>query len=574
MGALPCTTLQAFAEAFLRVPEAGTRRLVPMRLHAEQRRLFAAYDAVTPGTGLPQYAELMASWIKKSGKTTTAAAVSLYDLLVNPYEPEAREIIIAGADLDQGVDAVLAQIKRFIRHHEWLRRHLRVLASEVIYREQVREARTGGEYTTEHRIRVIASRDPKSAHGHNASLVICDEWWAASPDLAEALAPSAARRAARMLYTTYCGLRASQVAGNPLWDLFTRWKAGEPGLFVSYIGGPDGWRQIPWITERFINQERRRLAHIPSRFRRLWQNEWSAGDEGTFLSSDEIQAAIDRHLVEPVGGETGVGYSMGVDLGYSWDWAAVTVAHADPATTQLVVDAVRFWRGTKAAPIDLMRVQEEILALGRRFTLQKVLLDQWQGLLLKENLIRLGLSCVEAVTLETARLDAMATLLKNLFASRRIRIPAHPPELIEQLETIRGEESARRDRIRFTSGTGPGAGSHDDIVVSLVLAAQALGRDVGRPNLPARWARCEAPTIGFSGACYLMGGQVMPLGGVWEAGCRLCPGHLAAKRTYAAFIERGGQPMGLRAFAQTMMGGNEFTEGVRLRLISDRIFGL
>lgn len=568
------TTVEAFAEAFLRVPEVGTRRLVPMRLHAEQRRLFAAYDQVNPATCLPQYPELLASWVKKSGKTTTAAALALYDLIVNPYEPEAREILIAGADLDQGVDAVLAQIKRFVRHHEWLRRHVRLLSSEAIYKERVREARTGGEYAVEHRIRVIASRDPKSAHGHNASLVVCDEWWQASPDLAEALAPSAARRAPRMLYTTYCGLRSSQVDGNPLWDLFTRWKAQDPGLFVSYIGGPEGWKQIPWITERFIQQERRRLAHIPSRFRRLWQNEWSAGDEGTFLSSEEIHAAIDPTLTEPARGELGVSYSMGIDLGYTWDWAAVTVAHADPASQALIVDAVRFWRGTKAKPIDLMAVQEEILALAGRFRLAKILIDQWQGLLLQQQLRRHGLYQVEAITLESTRLNTMATLLRNLFAGRRIRIPAHPPELIEQLETIRAEESTRRDLIRFTSGTGPGAGSHDDLVVSLVLAATALGKDVGRPNLPSGWHTCGAPDIGLRGHCFLMGGPAVPVSGVYHAACRECPGYLAAVKTWRAYLVRGGAPMSLRDFTETMMGGNDFTEGVRLRLLAERIYNL
>jgi hypothetical protein len=76
--------------------------------------------------------------------------------------------------------------------------------------------------------------------------------------------------------------------GNPLWDLWQRWKANsDPRLFVSFIGGPDGWKQIQWIKPSFIESQRRKFASVPSKFKRLWLNEWAAGDEGSFLSGEE-----------------------------------------------------------------------------------------------------------------------------------------------------------------------------------------------------------------------------------------------------------------------------------------------
>lgn len=548
-----------FAQMFLRVPEVGTRRLVPMRLHAAQRRLFAAFDEVDPDTGLPRYPELGALWIKKAGKTTTGAALALYDLIANPYEPEAREILIAGADLAQGQDAVFAQIKRFIRHNDWLRRHLKVTATDVIYPEVVTEARSGGRYTVDHRIHVIASRDPKSAHGHGADLLLCDEWWQASLDLAEALAPSPARRAPRLVYLTYAGLKSMQHDGNVCWDLWSRWKAGDPGLFISHIGGVDGWRQIPWITERFVNQEKRRLSHVFSRFKRLWYNEWASGDESGFLADEEREAAIDRTLSEPERGVPGYSYHGGGDAGSTHDLWGFVISHVDPTDAKLVIDVVRLWRGTKAAPVDFQAVEDEIVRLHQRFALKSLTLDAWQTLHLASRLRLRGLPNVRTVGVETSRLDTMATTLKAIFQNRLIRIPPHPG-LIEQLESIVGEELKRRDKVRFT--TPRGGASFDDAVVAMMLSADQISRSIGSIQM-ADMRACARGTID---QCYLVGG--------WHYGndtvyCAACPGNVSTRAAYQRHLDRGGEAIGLREFAATGIRPSAFISMQKFRSWAD-----
>ena len=202
------------------------------------------------------------------------------------------------------------------------------------------------------------------------------------------------------------GLRSQMREGNPLWDLWQRWKAGsDPRLFVSHIGGPDGWRSIPWIKPSFIESQRRKFASVPSKFKRLWENEWASGDEGSFLSGEEIHAAIDPDLSEPAQGLPGMAYTLGVDLGLTFDWSALCLTHIGP-DHKLTVDAVRFWRGTRARPVSIMAVEEEIVALAQRFHIGRVVLDQWQAAQLSERLGQRRVREVFTVTVDPSRLGS------------------------------------------------------------------------------------------------------------------------------------------------------------------------
>jgi hypothetical protein len=301
------TARQVFAE-FLRIPQPGTRALVPMALHPAQGALIGAFD--TRGEdGLPTYPEVAALWIKKAGKSTTGGGLVIAELLGHSGEPD-REIIIVASDQEQARTVIFASAARFVRRHPYLTKHCRVLQSEIVYREVVTDERTGGRHIEEHIALAVPGRDARSLHGSNATLTVFDELWAFSDySILESLARSAARRCPRIAYFSYAGLRSQQRAGNPLWDLWTRWKAGEDSsLFVSYLGGPDGWQSVPWVSARFLDQQRRQFAAVPAKFKRLWLNEWASGDEGAFLTSEEVSDAIDATLPEPETGDTATSY--------------------------------------------------------------------------------------------------------------------------------------------------------------------------------------------------------------------------------------------------------------------------
>jgi hypothetical protein len=255
---------------------------------------------------------------------------------------------------------------------------------------------------------------------------------------------------------------------------------------------------------------------------------------------------------------------MGVDIGLTFDWTAVVVWHFGP-DHRLVVDAIRFWRGIRQHPVSVMAVEDEIVKLSSRFTLERCIVDQWQSRLLAERLELRGVPGVQTVVVDPTRLDHMATALKNVFAGRQIRIPRHP-ELIEQLETITGVEQKRRDLIRLTSGSGVDAGKHDDLVVALALPLEFQVQQIGRAVLPASFWFCakqdNVPTFNLLN-CFLMGenGYYLPQG---DQACAHCAGFVHVKAAWKEHLARGGQPISLREFRKSYIGDNAFTNRVRI----------
>jgi hypothetical protein len=554
------TASRVFAD-FLRVPKPGSRALVPLNLHSAQRAFVDAYDE-RDASGQARYSRLAALWLKKAGKSTTGGGLAVAEL-VGGSEAD-REVIIRASDLVQAKSIIFASAVRFVRRHPFLSKHIRILQSELVYRELVTDARTGGRHTEEHVARAVAGRDAKSLHGTNATLTIFDELWT-DTDYAviEALAPSAARLNPRTLIFSYVGLRSQQREGVPIFDLWQQWKAGDDAsLFISYLGGANGWKSVPWISERFIEQQRKQFAAVPSKFKRLWLNEWAAGDEDAFLTAEEIADAVDPTLVEPAAGDSGAVYTLGVDLGLKHDYAAAVVTHLDE-DGRVIVDAIRYWIGTRTSPVDLTVLEDELVDLASRFRPRRTVFDFWQAALLAARLEARHISGgIETVTFESGRLDAHATMLKSLFVNRQIRVPQHP-EFVEQLETIVGEELKRRDRIRFREGQG----AHDDLIVALCLSAEAHANAgvIGGLTLPASFTECwrqQSVREFWVTQCYLTGGDYFPHG---CASCAACRGHQAVTRAALAHGARTGVYVDAREFYKTRMRPNDFIAHVKVQ---------
>ncbi|MGE3511922.1 MAG: hypothetical protein AB7N65_23920 [Vicinamibacterales bacterium] len=368
---------RAFFDKFLRVPD-GAGRLVPMTLHPAQLRLLDAYDAVDPVTGLPRHPWVHGDWPKKTGKSTNQGGIGVRELTAGT-EPD-REVIVVGNDYSQSKDITFAAAARFCRRHPWLAKHTRILSDTIVYRETVGDERTGGRHLQEHIMRAVPARDIRSLHGANPVLVIFDELWGfMNYDAIEALSASPARRMSRVLSSSYKGLRSQMREGFPLFDLLQRWQAGsDPGLFVSTLEGPDAYAGVPWVTSRFLEQQRRIYAAVPAKYQRLFENRWAVGGDGNFLTGEEIADAVDATLTEPERGEPGMAYTVGVDLGLTFDWSAVVVSHVG-SDHRLVVDAVRFWRGTRQRPVSVSAIEDEVIALSKRFRIERCVVDQLAG---------------------------------------------------------------------------------------------------------------------------------------------------------------------------------------------------
>jgi hypothetical protein len=543
-------TFRAFLGQFVKVPDEKTRRLARLVLHPEQDRFVNAIDA-RDSAGLRRYTTFVKSWFKKSGKSTTDAALAVWGLVGDDLAGADREIVVIASDLEQSKTVVFNVACKIVQRDPWLRQRCKVGATEIVYREQVRDDATGGRYEQTHVLRAVP-QDVRGLHGSSASVCIFDEAWVHdSWDAVESLAPSPARRSPILCFTSYSGLRSQQRVGIPWYDLMARGRAGtDPTLFFSHLGA-EGWTSVPWISEAWLTRMRRLYETVPSKFIRLCENR-PAPSDSAFLTLEEVQDAIDRTLIEPACGTPGVQYVGALDVGLTHDASAFLIGHVS-ADSKFVVDVVRLWQGSRAQPVSLTNLETDVATIARRFKLRTLLIDQWQATSLAEQFKHRSLPA-QLVTIEPTRLDRLTTGMKGAFARREVRIPAGAHDLIEQIESLdvreTGNRNRRRDLIRFDSGSGgPGVSSQDDLAICLSLCLEATAGEIGRPVMAnARWciasqviANAQGPT-----SCVLSGGA-SPL-----PGCRRCPTYQSVVAAVARHLELTGEQLSVQAMSRRM----------------------
>ena len=201
----PSPTL-AFAAKFLRLP-GHEGRLVPMRMHREQRQFFARWDARRPD-GRRQFSQGLISWPKQSFKTTSGSLALLADLY-GGHGPD-REYVVVSTGTTQANDVGFAALVRFIERAPALLADTRILSSEIVFEERIEDPRTGGHYVQNHRVTVLPSqRAADWHHGRPLTGSWIDECWALGDRgyaLLEAVMPSPTRDG-WVLVTSYAGLR-------------------------------------------------------------------------------------------------------------------------------------------------------------------------------------------------------------------------------------------------------------------------------------------------------------------------------------------------------------------------------
>ena len=236
-----------------------------------------------------------------------------------------------------------------------------------------------------------------------------------------------------------------------------------------------------------------------------------------------------------------------VDLGVSFDWSALVVGNIDPATGKFIVRVVRTWRPEPGRPVDLMRVEEEIVDLSRRWPVQRLVCDAWNASLLISRLRNIGIPA-KTVGIDPTRLSRVTTLLKSAFSRRAIEIPRHERDLIEQLDSLEITEgsmqSARRDLVKLQPGGTFGAAAHDDVAVAVGLALESCEKSIGMLQLPPMTTCWRAYNMGLRGPdCYLAGRSGMvPPGN--EPSCKECPAHQAVRQMFAKYLADGGTEYG------------------------------
>ncbi len=562
-------SFEQFWDRFIRVDIGG--RLVKPVPHREQLRYIRWVDQRAEIDRWRALWEAFLAWRRKASKSTTAGARGFHHLAADELVTTDRLVGLAASDELQA-RIIYRVIQQFIERDPYWAKRIQIGRNEMVYKERVRDERTGGIFTREHLLRALP-RDLKGSHGEPWSMIIRDELWTEpNHDFSEALVISPTRVGGEILYCSYYPPNTMMRPGVPFYDLMQRVKAGDPSLFYSYLGGsnhdgPD--KIVPWLTDEWIAHQEKILASSPARFRRMILNVPAGIDDG-LITAAELRDAL-QAMREPDEAEPGITYWCAADLGVVFDWTCVLVGHLD-ARNRLVLDVVRLWRGTHQEPVSLVEIQDEIAALHQRFHFERVHIDQWQARHMVEQLQHLRVPA-EIITLDGGTLDRLVTQIKSAFTRRLMVLPDRHPEVVEQLESVKAVEAGRRrDLLKFQPGetAGNDASAHDDIAVCLAMLLDMAWPNVGRNALPETFNLClrqlNMPnTFPSAAACFVVGpGHFIPPFN--DAICRECVGLRAVRDAYERHKSgKDAEPMSIRTFRRTRMENNEFCARMNFR---------
>ncbi len=425
-------------------PLAGQAlKLAPWQ-RAVTRRLFGQHCA----DGRRQYCSLWLEVPRKSGKSTFAAALGLYMLIVDP-EP-AADIVIAGASLKQA-GIVFEIARRMIQLDPDLSEVCRVSQRSIHYKDAC--------------LRLISPRREQLQGSDISCLIMDDVQTQPSRDLHDQIIAAMAARAQPLaLYFSSAGSDRTSLA----WHLH-RYALGvtdrtidDPSWLVARhaADAADDWQDPKvWarvhpgygtiITKSFLAQECRRAQETPAfvdTFRRLYLNTWTDGTP-RWLNMAQWDACGLRR-VDPRA-LVGRPCRAGLDLSSTTDLTALVLAFANPDGGYTLLpfafcpndtielrsrrDRVdyRRWRdqgfliATDGNMVDHAAVRLKILELARLYRIEELGFDRWNASMLINQLLADGITCVPVSQVASA-MTAPARELERALARGKLRHGDHP----------------------------------------------------------------------------------------------------------------------------------------------------
>jgi phage terminase large subunit-like protein len=360
----------AFIDRFIRFNELGQ----PFCLLPHQREILSAafqFDA----DGKLAYDTIIYSTVKKSGKTTINAAVTLWWAFT---QEAPNELNAVANDLEQSTARVFATVKGLLRYNDELGHSAEVKAQAIVFSNGTVFRSLANDYAGE--------------AGGNQGYSSFTEIWASisesSRRLWEELTPVPTRRNSIRFIDTYAGFEGESDL------LFTLYKLG-----VGTDEHPDGqgerlhptlpvyanrdarlfvyWDHVPrmvWQTPAYYASQRRTLR--PSTYLRLHENRWTTG-VSTFLTPELWDPCVDATRASLFASDRSRALFVGVDAAQKHDTAAVVAVYWD--IQKLVLANHRIWKPTPTDPLDLEATIEAYLReLHARFRIGAIVVDPWQ----------------------------------------------------------------------------------------------------------------------------------------------------------------------------------------------------
>jgi phage terminase large subunit-like protein len=385
---------------------------------------------------------------RKAGKSTFAAAIGLYMLMVDP-EPSA-EIVVAAASAEHAA-VCFSIVREMVLCDPDLSAVCKVYRRHLVYKDAC--------------LRVVSSRY-EAIQGRNISCLLFDDVsLQPTRELHDALISSmAAREQPLTIYATTAGSERHSLAWEQH-DYATRVRDGcveDPTWLVSIFGAsadddwtdPNVWRKAHpglgvSIPEEFLQQECRRAMQTPGfvgSFRQHYLNIWGQ-ERSRWLDMEKWDQCGEQRLdfAALIGREC----LAGLDLSSTTDLSALVLVfpEADGGYTVLPYafcpaemieerqrrDRVDYmaWReqghliATEGNTVDQRMIRHKILELSRLYRIRELAYDRWNSTMLITHLMQDGLTCVP-VAQSCAAMNAPARELERVIANGTLRHGHNP----------------------------------------------------------------------------------------------------------------------------------------------------
>jgi len=458
----------AFFDDVVRNPETG----VPFKLNRAQRRFLRKALTLTKD-GRLRFPELVFSAPKKTGKTTFAAMIEIYVVVI--LGGSYAEGYCVANDFDQAQGRVFQAIARIIEASPLLRDSAKITANKIEFPS------TGATITA------IAS-DYAGAAGSNPTITVFDELWGYVSERAQRLwdemVPVPTRKVSVRLTVTYAGFEGESAL---LESLYRRGLQGQeiepalyeqPGLLMFWTHEPTSEGQTPeWLL-----QMRSQLR--PNAYLRLIENRWVTS-ESTFVPIEWWNSCTDADLY-PELADPRLSVWVGVDASVKRDSTAIVACTFDQAAKKVRLVWHRVFQPSVADPLDFEQtVEKTLLELKRRFWLREVRYDPYAMQASAQRLVAQGVPMLEFPQ-SVPNLTEASTNLYELLKGRNLAVYADDDLRLAisrcvALETTRGWRIAKEK-----------ASHKIDVVVALAQAALGAvqqGQVTGMSDADLAWQR-------------------------------------------------------------------------------------
>jgi phage terminase large subunit-like protein len=436
---------------FIREVLVNPERGCPFVLYPAQERFIQEALTLT-ATGSLRYPELIFAAPKKSGKTTLAALMTLYTVMV--LGGRFAEAYCVANDEEQAQGRVFHAIALIVEASPLLRHTATVSANRITF---------PGSGAT---ITAIAS-DYAGAAGANPTISVFDELWGYTSErsrrLWDEMVPVPTRTVSTRLTVTYAGFEGES---NLLEDLYRR---GLRGIPIA----PDLYRQdgllmywthdlvAPWQTDAW--REGMRAQSRPNAYLRMIENRFVTGSE-SFVPLEQWDACVDP-TAHPLITDRSLPVWVGVDASVKRDSTAIVACTWDRKSQRVRLVWHRIFQPTHAEPLDFeATVEDTLLELRKRFRLREVRYDPFQMVAVAQRLQKAGLPMVESPQSLPNLTEASAALYEQLRSRALVLYPDADMRLALQrtvaVETGRGWRIAK-DKVNHKI----------DVIVALAMAA-------------------------------------------------------------------------------------------------------